>query len=48
MAPTPEVTYPRLVAASGPKMVALAGTVANGALPAIVRLAPAHSALGLT
>jgi len=36
MAPTPDVTYPRLVAANGPKMVALAGEMADGALPAMV------------
>jgi len=36
MAPTPDITYPRLVAANGPKMVTLAGEMADGALPAMV------------
>lgn len=36
VAPTPDVTYPRLVAANGPKMVTLAGEMADGALPAMV------------
>ena len=31
---TPSVAYPRLVAANGPRMLALAGEVADGALPA--------------
>lgn len=33
-ATVPSVAYPRLVAANGPKMLALAGEVADGALPA--------------
>ncbi len=32
--PAPEVPYPRIVAANGPKMLALAGDIADGALPA--------------
>ena len=36
MAQTPQVGYPRLLAANGPKMVALAGELAEGALPAMV------------
>jgi len=36
MAPTPDVTYPRLVAANGPNMLTLAGEMADGALPAMV------------
>jgi len=35
-APIPEVAYPRLVAANGPRMVALAGESADGAMPAMV------------
>ncbi len=32
--PYPDVSYPRIIGANGPKMVALAGEVADGALPA--------------
>ena len=32
--PAPDVAYPRIVAANGPKMLALAGEIANGAMPA--------------
>ena len=32
--PAPDVRYPRIVAANGPKMLALAGETADGALPA--------------
>jgi alkanesulfonate monooxygenase SsuD/methylene tetrahydromethanopterin reductase-like flavin-dependent oxidoreductase (luciferase family) len=32
--PAPAAAYPRIVAANGPKMVALAGELADGALPA--------------
>lgn len=32
--PYPDVSYPRIIAANGPKMVALAGEMADGALPA--------------
>ncbi|GAA4668727.1 LLM class flavin-dependent oxidoreductase [Amycolatopsis dongchuanensis] len=32
--PAPEAAYPRLIAANGPKMLALAGELADGALPA--------------
>jgi probable F420-dependent oxidoreductase len=32
--PAPDVPYPRLIAANGPKMLALAGEIADGALPA--------------
>jgi probable F420-dependent oxidoreductase len=34
--PAPDVAYPRLVAANGPKMLALAGDIADGALPAML------------
>jgi probable F420-dependent oxidoreductase len=33
--PAPAAPYPRIVAANGPKMVALAGDIADGALPAM-------------
>jgi probable F420-dependent oxidoreductase len=33
--PAPDVAYPRIIAANGPKMLALAGEVADGALPAV-------------
>lgn len=33
--PAPDVAYPRIVAANGPKMLALAGDIADGALPAM-------------
>jgi probable F420-dependent oxidoreductase len=32
--PAPEVPYPRIIGANGPKMLALAGEIADGALPA--------------
>ncbi len=32
--PTPDVGYPRIIAANGPKMVELAGASADGAMPA--------------
>jgi alkanesulfonate monooxygenase SsuD/methylene tetrahydromethanopterin reductase-like flavin-dependent oxidoreductase (luciferase family) len=34
--PAPEATYPRIIAANGPKMLALAGDIADGALPAML------------
>ena len=42
MTPAPEASYPRLVAANGPKMIALARDMADGALPA--GLPPAFTA----
>jgi alkanesulfonate monooxygenase SsuD/methylene tetrahydromethanopterin reductase-like flavin-dependent oxidoreductase (luciferase family) len=42
MTPAPEASYPRLVAANGPKMIALARDMADGALP--VGLPPAFTA----
>jgi probable F420-dependent oxidoreductase len=47
--PAPDVAYPRIVAANGPKMLALAGEVADGALPAGLppeRTAQARQTLG--
>ena len=35
--PTPDISYPRIIAANGPKMLALAGELADGALPAMPR-----------
>jgi probable F420-dependent oxidoreductase len=32
--PAPDAAYPRIIAANGPKMVALAGEIADGAMPA--------------
>jgi probable F420-dependent oxidoreductase len=32
--PAPDASYPRLIAANGPKMLALAGEIADGAMPA--------------
>nr|WP_265737844.1 LLM class flavin-dependent oxidoreductase [Actinacidiphila oryziradicis] len=32
--PAPDVAYPRIIGANGPKMLALAGEIADGALPA--------------
>jgi len=32
--PAPDAVYPRLIAANGPKMLALAGEIADGAMPA--------------
>jgi probable F420-dependent oxidoreductase len=40
--PAPDVAYPRIIAANGPKMLALAGEIADGALPA--GLPPAFTA----
>jgi probable F420-dependent oxidoreductase len=40
--PAPDVAYPRIVAANGPKMLALAGDISDGALPAM--LAPEFTA----
>jgi probable F420-dependent oxidoreductase len=42
MTPAPEGPYPRIVAANGPKMIALAGEMADGVLPA--GLPPAFTA----
>jgi probable F420-dependent oxidoreductase len=42
MTPAPAAPYPRIVAANGPKMIALAGELADGALPA--GLPPAFTA----
>ncbi len=42
MTPAPEASYPRIVAANGPKMIALAGELADGALPA--GMPPAYTA----
>jgi probable F420-dependent oxidoreductase len=42
MTPAPEAPYPRIVAANGPKMIALASQLADGALPA--GLPPAFTA----
>ena len=40
--PAPDTAYPRVLAANGPKMLALAGDIADGALPA--GLPPEHTA----
>jgi probable F420-dependent oxidoreductase len=42
MTPAPEAPYPRIIAANGPKMLALATEMADGALPA--GLPPAYTA----
>jgi probable F420-dependent oxidoreductase len=34
--PAPDAAYPRIIAANGPKMVALAGEIADGVLPAML------------
>ena len=34
--PAPDVAYPRIIGANGPKMLALAGEMADGALPAML------------
>ncbi|WP_328610248.1 TIGR03620 family F420-dependent LLM class oxidoreductase [Amycolatopsis sp. NBC_00345] len=34
--PAPDAGYPRIIAANGPKMLALAGEIADGALPAML------------
>jgi probable F420-dependent oxidoreductase len=47
--PAPEVPYPRIIAANGPKMLALAGEIAHGAFPAMLPAeftAQARQALG--
>lgn len=40
MTPAPDASYPRIVAANGPKMIALAGEMADGVLPACRRRSP--------
>jgi probable F420-dependent oxidoreductase len=47
--PAPDVAYPKIIAANGPKMLALAGEIADGALPAMLPpeyTAQARRALG--
>lgn len=44
--PAPETSYPRILAANGPKMLALAADIADGALPAA--LPAAHTARART
>ncbi|AHH96836.1 TIGR03620 family F420-dependent LLM class oxidoreductase [Kutzneria albida] len=47
--PAPEAAHPRIIAANGPKMLALAGEIADGALPAMLPpefTAQARQALG--
>jgi probable F420-dependent oxidoreductase len=34
--PAPDVAYPKIIAANGPKMLALSGEIADGAMPAMV------------
>jgi probable F420-dependent oxidoreductase len=34
--PAPDVAYPRIIAANGPKMLALAGEISDGAMPAML------------
>lgn len=49
MSEAPDVAYPRIIAANGPKMLALAGELADGAVPAMVPAeytAQARRALG--
>jgi probable F420-dependent oxidoreductase len=46
MTPAPDGSYPRIVAANGPKMIALAGELADGVLPA--GLPPAFTAQART
>ena len=36
MMPAPEAAYPRIIAANGPKMLSLAGELADGAMPAML------------
>jgi probable F420-dependent oxidoreductase len=36
MMPAPEAPYPRIIAANGPKMLELAGQIADGAIPAML------------
>jgi len=36
LAPVPELSYPRILAANGPKMLALAAEIADGAMPILV------------
>jgi alkanesulfonate monooxygenase SsuD/methylene tetrahydromethanopterin reductase-like flavin-dependent oxidoreductase (luciferase family) len=33
--PAPDVAYPKIIGANGPKMLALSGEIADGALPAM-------------
>jgi len=33
--PAPDVAYPRIIGANGPKMLALAGEITDGAMPAL-------------
>jgi probable F420-dependent oxidoreductase len=35
--PAPDAAYPRIIAANGPKMLALAGEITDGAMPAMVQ-----------
>jgi probable F420-dependent oxidoreductase len=42
MAQVPELSYPRILAANGPKMLALAGEIADGAMPTL--MPPEHTA----
>jgi probable F420-dependent oxidoreductase len=47
--PAPDVAYPRIIGANGPKMLALAGEIADGALPGLQPpefTAQARAALG--
>lgn len=47
--PAPDVTYPKVLAANGPKMLALAGEITDGAMPAMLPpefTAQARQALG--
>jgi probable F420-dependent oxidoreductase len=47
--PAPDAAYPRIIAANGPKMLALAGEIADGAVPAMLPpefTAQARQALG--
>jgi probable F420-dependent oxidoreductase len=47
--PAPDAPYPKIIAANGPKMVALAGEIADGAMPATREVdftAQARDALG--
>jgi probable F420-dependent oxidoreductase len=47
--PAPDVTYPKIIAANGPKMLALAGEIADGAIPTMMPpefTAQARQALG--
>ena len=47
--PAPDVAYPRIIGANGPKMLALAGEITDGAMPALqppAFTAQARQALG--